>query len=87
MKDNEVYRKSTTRQVVLSCPKVEFDDDDYRLELAIALRRKYSGRWAAEKWLLHRYFRRWLSILVRWLSVAKTAKRDTGTPPILGGQS
>src|ERR1017187_2359514 len=79
MKKNKVDPEPTNCKEVQPCPKDELNDDDYRLELAIALRRKYAGRWAAERWLLHRYL--CFSFLVCWFRAAKAAKKDPGAPP------
>ena len=81
MNENELDPRSANCNDSRSCPGSEFNDDDYRLELEIALRRKYSGRWAVEKWLLRRYFRRCLSFLICWFRADQAVKKDPDAPP------
>jgi hypothetical protein len=57
------------------------NDDAYWLEIAIAARRKYSARWAAERWILRRYLRRFGRVLLSRFKPAKSAKSPTDELP------
>lgn len=76
MNKNEVNPELENGEESQSYPGDEFDDDDYRLELEIASRSKYSGRWAAEKWLLHRCIRRCLNFLTGSFRTVKATEED-----------
>jgi hypothetical protein len=55
MKNFELEEDSQAAQ---SYPSDEYSEDDYSLDCRIASQNQYSGRWAAEKWLLRVYLRR-----------------------------
>lgn len=82
MNENEVDPGSANGEESPSYPGNELnDEEDYRLEVASALRRKYSGRWAAKKWLLRRYLHCCLSSLTGWFRTVEAAKEDPDDLP------
>ena len=82
MKENEVDAVSTNGKESRPSPGYELNDDaGCMLDLEIALRRKYSGRWAPEVWILRRYFRHCLSFLTGRHRTVAVAKEDPDEPP------
>jgi hypothetical protein len=68
MKEDQLNGSSDSSPV---CSPDEHSDDDYS-DYWIALHDRYYGRWAAERWLLRVYLRRWWRFLCsRFGSVKK----------------
>ena len=67
------YELDENSDVSQPCPSDQYSEDDFSLDSGVASQNQYCGRWAAEKWLLRVYLRRYCRFLLSKLRTAKPA--------------
>ncbi len=82
MNESKIGSESTNGRESLPSPVDEHNDDaGCMLDLEIALRRKYSRRWAPEIWLLRRYLHRCRGFLTGRYRTVEVTKENPDEPP------
>jgi hypothetical protein len=61
----------------LQCPNGDCSDADYDQDEEAASRSQYYGRWAAERWILRRYLRRFVRFSLSQFKPAKSVKSSS----------